>query len=73
MIYDTYFLPIMDKEGAFESLPIIEQDLLADGFVPLTLITDKNNEVMKQLQEQYTEYPLYGVIIYLDYIDLVVT
>lgn len=73
MIYDTYFLPIMDKEGAFESLPMIEQDLLTDGFIPLVLITDKNNEVMKQLQEQYTEHPLYGVIIYLDYAEITVT
>lgn len=73
MIYQTYFLPIMDKEGARESLPMIEQDLLNDGFIPLVLITDQNHELIQEISQQYPEHRLFGVIIYLDYIDSIVT
>ncbi len=73
MTYHTFFLPILDKEGAEDSLPIIEDDLLKDGFIPLMLVTDQNNELIKEISQQYPDHRLYGVIIYLDYIDSIVT
>lgn len=73
MTYQTFFLPIMNKEGAEDSLPMIEDDLLKDGFIPLQLVTDSNNELLQEISQQYPGYKLYGVIIYLDYTDSIVT
>lgn len=61
----------MRKTATQDTLPAIKQELLNDGYIPIALVTDPNNEIFREIAQQYELNELYGVIIYIEYQNLI--